>query len=83
VRNTLIGLERFTKKHKAIAKTITYRTFATTMDFTTNYVAVGDAATAAGLSAYGFLVGPFVYLGHEMAWDRYGWLREPAPIAAV
>jgi uncharacterized membrane protein len=57
---------------RALAKTITFRTIATTMDFTTNYVVVGDLATAATLSAFGFVVGPFIYLGHEMAWDRYG-----------
>jgi len=33
---------------------------------------VGDFATAALLSASGFVLGPFVYLGHEMAWDYYG-----------
>ncbi len=55
---------------RAVAKTITYRTFATTMDFTTNYVVVGDLAAAAALSAFGFVVGPFVYLGHERVWDR-------------
>ena len=56
----------------ALAKTITFRTVATAMDFTTLYVVVGDLATAAGLSAFGFVVGPFVYLGHEMLWDRFG-----------
>ena len=24
------------------------------------------------LTAFGFVVGPFVYLGHEMAWNRFG-----------
>jgi uncharacterized membrane protein len=57
---------------RALAKTITFRAFATTMDFTVNYVVTGDVATAALLSATGFVLGPFVYLGHEMAWDRYG-----------
>ncbi len=57
---------------RALAKTITFRTIATTMDFTANYVVVGDFATAALLSASGFVLGPFVYLGHEMAWDYYG-----------
>jgi hypothetical protein len=23
-------------------------------------------------SSSGFILGPFVYLGHEMVWDRYG-----------
>ncbi|WP_158814131.1 DUF2061 domain-containing protein [Methylocapsa sp. S129] len=58
--------------NRALAKTITFRTLATAMDFTTLYVVVGDLATAAGLSAFGFVVGPFVYLGHEMVWDHYG-----------
>jgi uncharacterized membrane protein len=58
--------------NRALAKTITFRTIATTMDFTANYVVVGDFATAVALSAFGFVLGPFVYLGHEMAWDYYG-----------
>jgi uncharacterized membrane protein len=33
---------------------------------------VGDVATAATLSAFGFVLGPFVYFGHEKAWDYYG-----------
>jgi uncharacterized membrane protein len=41
------------------------------MDFTTNYVVVRDVATAAGLSAFGFVVGPFVYLAHEKVWERF------------
>jgi uncharacterized membrane protein len=56
---------------RAVAKTITFRTFATVMDFTTNYVVVGDLVMAAILSAFGFVVGPFVYLGHEKAWDYF------------
>ena len=63
---------------RALAKTITFRTIATAMDFTTNYVVVGDLAIAAGLSAFAFVVGPFVYVGHEMVWDRYGSPRAPA-----
>jgi uncharacterized membrane protein len=57
---------------RAVAKTITFRTIATVMDFTVNYVVVRDVATAAGLSAFAFVVGPFVYLGHEKLWDYYG-----------
>jgi uncharacterized membrane protein len=69
---------------RALAKTITFRSIATTMDFTTNFVVVGDLATAAVLSASGFILGPFVYLGHEMVWDHYGspakrTLELPAP----
>jgi uncharacterized membrane protein len=62
---------------RALAKTITFRTIATAMDFTTNYVVVGDLAIAVGLSAFAFVVGPFVYLGHEMAWDYYGSPKAP------
>jgi uncharacterized membrane protein len=56
---------------RALAKTITFRTLATAMDFTATFVVVGDVATAATLSAFGFVVGPFVYFGHEKAWDYY------------
>jgi uncharacterized membrane protein len=67
---------------RALAKTITFRTAATIMDFTTNYVFVGDLAVAAGLSAFAFVVGPFVYLGHEKLWDFYGSRADvPAPPA--
>jgi uncharacterized membrane protein len=61
---------------RALAKTITFRTLATVMDFTVNYVVVGDVVTAVGLSAFAFVVGPFVYLGHEKLWDYYGSPRE-------
>ena len=53
----------------ALAKTITYRTIATIVDFTTNYVVVGNVADAMILSATGFFLGPFVYFGHEKAWE--------------
>lgn len=56
---------------RAVAKTITFRTIATVMDFTVTYVVVRDVLTAAGLSAFAFVVGPFVYLGHEKLWDYY------------
>ena len=54
----------------ALAKTITYRTAATLVEFTTNYVVVRDLGTAALLSSVGFFLGPFVYYGHERAWER-------------
>jgi uncharacterized membrane protein len=63
---------------RALAKTITFRTFATVMDFTTNYVVTGELATAAKLSAIGFVIGPFVYLGHERVWDYYSLPRARA-----
>jgi len=64
---------------RALAKTITFRTIATVIDFTANYVLVRDIATAVGLSAFAVVVGPFVYLGHEKLWDYYGSPREPIP----
>ncbi len=69
--------ERFTIS-QPVAKTITFRSIATVMDFTATFVVVGDLATAAGPTAFGFVVGPFVYLGHEMAWDRYSPTTERA-----
>jgi uncharacterized membrane protein len=59
-------------KNHPLVKTITYRAFATIVEFTTNYVVVGDVATAALLSSFGFFLGPFVYYGHELAWERFG-----------
>jgi uncharacterized membrane protein len=63
--------------NRALIKTVTYQTIATALDFTVHYVVVGNLATAAALSAVGFVVGPFVYFGHEMAWDYYGSPRSP------
>ena len=42
---------------------------ATVMDFATTWVVVAGAATVHGLASFGFVVGPFVYLGYEKAWD--------------
>jgi uncharacterized membrane protein len=50
---------------RALAKTIVYRTLATTIEFTTNYVVVGNIGEAVALSAAGVVIGPFVYLGHK------------------
>lgn len=57
---------------RALAKTVTYRALATAVDFTTTFVVIRDLATSAGLTAFGFVIGPFVYWGHEAAWDYYG-----------
>jgi uncharacterized membrane protein len=62
---------------RALAKTITFRTIATVADFTTLYIVVGDIATAVGLSAFAFVIGPFVYLGHEKLWDYYSSPKKP------
>jgi uncharacterized membrane protein len=61
---------------KALAKTITFRTIATAMDFTALYVVVGDPLTAVGLAAWGFVAGPFVYWGHEKLWERFAPLEQ-------
>ena len=65
---------------RALAKTITFRGFGTVIDFTTNLIVVGDLATATGLSAVGFVVGPFVYIVHEKVWERIRarWCRDSA-----
>jgi uncharacterized membrane protein len=57
---------------RTVWKTITFRGIVTTLDFSSNYVVIGDAAAAAGLSAFAFVIGPFVYIGHELAWERFG-----------
>jgi uncharacterized membrane protein len=62
---------------RALAKTITFRTIATIVDFSATFVVTGSAATAAGLSAFGFVLGPFVYWGHEKAWEYYGSSAKP------
>jgi uncharacterized membrane protein len=56
---------------QAIAKTITFRIIVTTLDFTTNYVVIGELATAAGLSSFNLVAGPLFYLGHEAAWSYF------------
>lgn len=57
---------------RAVAKTVTFRTVATVMDFSANLIVLGDLATAAGLSAVAFVLGPIVYLSHEKMWERFG-----------
>ncbi len=60
------------KISRALAKTITFCTLATITDFATNYVVVRDVTQAVILSSSGFILGPFVYYGHEKAWDYFG-----------
>jgi uncharacterized membrane protein len=64
------GRDRFTIS-RALAKTITFRVIASTMDFATNYLVVRDVGSALILSASGFILGPFVYFGHERAWEYF------------
>jgi uncharacterized membrane protein len=75
---------------RALAKTITFRTVATVMDFSVTFWTVRDLPTAAGLATFGFVVGPFVYWGHEKVWDtlsrrddRAAALAPPAPPAGL
>ncbi len=57
---------------RTVWKTITFRSVVTTLDFSSNYIALGEVAAAASLSAFGFVIGPFVYIGHELAWEKLG-----------
>src|SRR6202012_4282417 len=54
---------------QAIAKTITYRLIVTSLDFTTNYIVIGELATAAGLSTVNLIAGPLFYFAHEAGWN--------------
>jgi uncharacterized membrane protein len=62
---------------RRLAKTITFRTVGRVVDFGVNFAGTGDVAIAAILTGFGFVVGPFVYLGHEMAWDYLSGPRQP------
>ncbi len=57
---------------QAIAKTITFRIIVTTLDFSSNYIVLGELTTAAGLSTFALVVGPLFYLAHETAWNYFG-----------
>ncbi len=57
---------------RSVWKTITYRVIGTSLDFATNLIAIGDLATAAALSSLPILIGPWIYLGHELAWEHFG-----------
>jgi uncharacterized membrane protein len=61
--------------NRALAKTITYEIVVTTVDFTANFVATGDVAAAAVLTGFALVVSPFIYYGHEKAWDYFGGRR--------
>jgi uncharacterized membrane protein len=68
---------------RALAKTITFRVFASTMDFATNYIVVRDLGQALILSSSGLILGPFVYYGHEKAWDYFSKPKARADLPAV
>jgi uncharacterized membrane protein len=52
------------------------------MDFATNYVVVRDVGSALILSASGFILGPFVYYGHEKAWEYFSTPRQATDVPA-
>ena len=68
---------------RAVAKTITFRIIVTTLDFSTNYLVIGEFATAAGLSTYNLIAGPLFYLGHEAAWTYFGASEAAVDLAAL
>ena len=68
---------------QAIAKTITFRIIVTGLDFTTNYLVIGEVATAAGLSTFNLIAGPLFYLGHEAVWNYWGASDEPVDLAKL
>ena len=57
---------------QAIAKTVTFRVIVTVLDFTSNYVVIGEFNAAAGLSTFALVVGPVVLSGArnrlELSW---------------
>src|SRR5215469_10412940 len=57
---------------QAIAKTVTFRVIVTALDFTSNYLVIGEFNAAAGLSTFSLIVGPLFYLAHETAWNYFG-----------
>jgi uncharacterized membrane protein len=75
-------LPRF-QLRRAIAKTITFRIIVTALDFTTNYVVIGELATAAGLSSFNLVAGPLFYLGHEAVWNYFGQSEEAIELPAI
>ena len=70
---------------QAIAKTITFRIIVTTLDFTTNYLVIGELGTAAGLSTPGRR--PSVLSrprsGLELSWPFRSRPRPPGTCAAA
>jgi uncharacterized membrane protein len=68
---------------QAVAKTITFRIIVTTLDFSTNYLVIGEVATAAGLSTFNLIAGPLFYLAHEAAWNYLGPYDDAVDLAAV
>jgi len=55
---------------RTLAKTFTFRVLSSSLDFTWNYALLGDVATAAGLSGFGFIASTTFYFIHEMSWNH-------------
>jgi len=60
------------KVTRATAKTIVYEAMGASAEFTVNLLVVGDVATAAIITAPLVIFGPFIYYGHEKAWEYFG-----------
>lgn len=71
-RNEAASSEGGLTMNRATAKTITYEIVVTTVDFTANYIATGDVVAAFILTGFALVVSPFIYYGHEKAWDFFG-----------
>jgi uncharacterized membrane protein len=69
--------------NRATAKTITYEIVVTTVDFTANFIATGDAVAAFVLTGFALVISPFIYYGHEKAWDCFAGRRLGADVVAA
>lgn len=65
---------------KTFAKTATFRILSSSLDLTWNYVLLGDIATAAGLSGFGFIASTTFYFIHEASWNKIKALSVNKPI---
>jgi uncharacterized membrane protein len=66
---------------QALAKTVTYRVAVTGLDFSWNYMILGDVAVSAGLSAATLVLAPVFYFLHETLWNTQRF-DELVPVAA-
>jgi uncharacterized membrane protein len=58
------------KVKRSLAKTITFRVVSSSLDFSWNYILLGEVATAAGLSGIGLLASTVFYFVHETTWNK-------------
>ena len=71
------------KVSRALAKTVTYEGVTAVSEFGANYLFVRDLAATAGLTAFSIVIAPFVYYGHEKAWDYYDATKARSPKASA